>query len=153
MKKTLSAVAAVAACVAALAAGLRISPVEAAGERVRKPVFAGQFYEGDPDRLRGQVDWCLDRAPTPAIRPDKVLALVAPHAGYVYSAQTAACAYALVRGRPYETVVIIGPSHQAAFEGCSIWPDGGFETPLGVAPVDVALAEAIRRASGFSFIP
>jgi MEMO1 family protein len=143
MKKFLSVVGTLAAwAVAAQAAGM-----------IRPAVFAGQFYDRDPDRLRAQVDWCLDRAPVPAVRPDKVLALIAPHAAYAYSAQTAACAYALVRGKPYEAVVIIGPSHQAGFEGCSIWPDGGFETPLGTAPVDSALAADIRRASGYSFVP
>jgi len=142
MKKLLFALAALAACIAA-----------AATVTLRPAVFAGQFYDRDPDRLRAQVDWLLDNAPAPEARPEKVLALIVPHAGYVYSAQTAACAYALVRGKPYETVVIIGPSHQAGFDGCSVWPEGGFETPLGVAAVDAALAGNIRRVSGFSFVP
>jgi len=125
----------------------------AAADGVRPAAFAGQFYDRDPARLRAQVDWFLANAGTPAVAPGKPLALIAPHAGYVYSGQAAACAYALVRGMPFETVVIIGPSHQEGFEGCSIWPEGGFETPLGVAAVDAALAGEIRRAAGFSFVP
>lgn len=153
MRKILTVVAGLAACALASAAAFRRGPADEAAAPIRKAVFAGQFYDRDPARLRAQVDWCLDRAPAPPARTGKVLALIAPHAGYVYSAQTAACAYALVRGQPYGTVVIIGPSHQAGFEGCSIWPEGGFETPLGIAPVDAGLAADIRRASGYSFVP
>jgi len=137
-----------------LLAGMTVAALgQAAGQGLRPAAFAGQFYTADPVLLAAEIESYLAAA-APADPPSgTILALIVPHAGYVYSGRTAAAAYALVRGRAIDTVVIIGPSHRAAFEGCSIWPDGGFETPLGVARVDAALAKAIAKASGFRFRP
>ncbi len=122
------------------------------GQGIRKPVWAGQFYESDPVKLSRQLEAWLDSA---QVRPaaGEVAGLIAPHAGYVYSARVAACGYRLVRGLDFDSVVIIGPSHQLAFEGCSIYLRGGFETPLGVAEVDEGLAKELARYSGFGYIP
>lgn len=138
--------------VLALAAVLGSTALSAQG--LRPAVFAGQFYEGDPARLAALVDGYLAAATPPASLPaGRLIGLIAPHAGYVYSGRTAAAAYALLKGRAVDTVVIIGPSHRDAFEGVSIWPDGGFETPLGVARVDAALAKEIAKAAGSRFRP
>ncbi len=137
----------------ALAAWLLLIPVIAPAQGVRPAVFAGQFYPADPARLAAEIDGYLAAAAAPAPRAGRIVGLVVPHAGYVYSGRTAAASYALLRGQAVDTVVIIGPSHRVAFEGASIWPDGGFETPLGVARVDAALAKEIARASGFRFRP
>lgn len=134
-----------------LAAVLAAVIVQAAGQGVRPAVFAGAFYPEDPALLDAQVGEFLSAARPAAPPAGRIIALIAPHAGYVYSGRTAAAAYALAVGRAVDTVVIIGPSHRVAFEGCSIWPDGGFETPLGVARVDAPLAAAISRAGGFRF--
>jgi MEMO1 family protein len=127
----------------------------AAGARaqgVRKPVVAGAFYDGDKAALAARIDAYLSAVKgLPAL--GDVRALICPHAGYVYSGPTAAYAYKLVQGKPYETVIIIGTSHQYALDGASIYLQGGFETPLGVAPVDEELASAIAKASGFSYVP
>jgi len=121
-------------------------------QEVRKPVFAGAFYDGDKALLAARIDAYLSAVKDlPAVSGD-VLALVCPHAGYVYSGQTAAYAYRLVQGKPYETVVIVGTSHHYGFDGCSIYLKGGFETPLGVVPVDEELAARIAKASGFSYV-
>ncbi|MGB8951899.1 MAG: AmmeMemoRadiSam system protein B [Candidatus Aminicenantales bacterium] len=119
----------------------------------RKPVWAGKFYEQNPERLSSQIDAFLQAEKTNPIPPNKIFALIVPHAGYVYSGPVAASAYSLVLGKDFETVVIIGPSHYFGFDGCSIYPKGGFETPLGVAKIDESLASDISNASGFSFIP
>jgi AmmeMemoRadiSam system protein B/AmmeMemoRadiSam system protein A len=126
---------------------------QAAGQGLRPAAFAGQFYPADPALLAAEIEGYLAAAAPAALPPGRILALIVPHAGYVYSGRTAAAAYALVRGRAIDTVVIIGPSHRVAFEGCSIWPAGGFETPLGVARVDASLAREIAKASGFRFRP
>lgn len=131
-------------------------PATAAGQGVRPAAFAGQFYTADPSGLAAEIDGYLAAAaaPSPATSPaGRIVGLIVPHAGYVYSGRTAAASYALVRGQEIDTVVIIGPSHRFAFEGVSIWPDGGFETPLGVARVDAGLAKEIAKASGFRFRP
>lgn len=126
--------------------------VAARAQGVRKPVVAGAFYDGDKAALAARIDAYLSAVKDlPTISGD-VRAIVCPHAGYVYSGPTAAYAYRLVQGKPYETVVIIGTSHQYGLDGASIYLKGGFETPLGVAPVDEKLASAIAKASGFSYV-
>lgn len=134
-----------------LAGMMVVALTQAAGQGLRPAVFAGQFYTADPTRLAEEIDSYLAAAAPAAPPSGKIIGLIVPHAGYIYSGRTAAAAYALVRGRAIDTVVIIGPSHHEDFEGCSIWPDGGFETPLGVARVDAALSSEIAKASGFRF--
>lgn len=136
----------------ASAALLLLLGAAGAAQRVRPAAFAGAFYPADAAQLAAWIDAAMAAA-GPAAPPGRVIGLIAPHAGYVYSGRTAAAAYAAVRGGPYETVVIIAPSHRVAFEGVSVWPDGGFETPLGLARVDAALAREIARAARSSFRP
>jgi len=144
MRKSLQALALLAA----------LLPATAAGQGIRPPAFAGQFYAADPVRLAAEIDGYLAAAVPAASSPaGRIIGLIVPHAGYVYSGPTAAASYALVRGLDIDTVVIIGPSHRVAFEGVSIWPDGGFETPLGVARVDESLARELAKALGSRFRP
>ncbi|HPC47969.1 MAG TPA: AmmeMemoRadiSam system protein B [Deltaproteobacteria bacterium] len=109
---------------------------------VRRPAIAGSWYPGDPETLIRDIDRYLsavkDTAPVP--RP---LALIAPHAGYMYSGPVAAYAYRTVEGLSYETVVVISPSHRASFPGISVWPRGFYETPLGLIEVDETLCAAL----------
>ncbi len=120
---------------------------------IRKPIAAGGFYSNNREELSRQIDYFLQNAKTPSSPPENIKALIAPHAGYVYSGLVAAAAYRLVRGKDYETVIVIGPSHQYGFDGCSIYLRGGFETPLGIAAVDEPLALEVSKTSGFGFIP
>ncbi len=133
------------------AAAALLLPSVLGGQGVRPPAFAGQFYPADPVRLAAEIDAALEAAAPASAPSGRVVGLIAPHAGYVYSGRTAAAAYARVMGTPVETVVILAPSHRVAFEGLSVWPDGGFETPLGVARVDEALAREIAKAAGAGF--
>ncbi len=119
---------------------------------IRKPFWAGQFYEADPARLNHTLEVFLQSAEVRPL-PGNVIGLIVPHAGYIYSGRLAALAYRQVQDFNFESVVIIGPSHQFPFEGCSVYLRGGFETPLGIALVDENLAREIARASGFGFIP
>ena len=79
--------------------------------------------------------------------PQRRTAIVAPHAGLIYSGPVAAFAYAAVCGVRYRAVVLVGPSHFVAFHGVSIWPSGAWDTPMGPVAVDEDLAEAIMAAS------
>ena len=72
-----------------------------------------------------------------------VISLISPHAGYIYSGQVAAYAYKAVRGEKFDSVVVIGPSHRAYFHGVSVYNGGGYETPLGIVPVDTELVEGM----------
>jgi AmmeMemoRadiSam system protein B/AmmeMemoRadiSam system protein A len=120
------------------------------GQSLRKPVWAGTFYDADKARLAARLERDLaDAAPAPV--PGEIRALIVPHAGYAYSGRIAAFGYKLVQGGDYETVVILGPSHRVGFEGASVWPEGGFETPLGLAAVDADAARRLNQAAGFRF--
>ncbi len=119
----------------------------------RKPIVSGSFYPSDADKLSPQIDTFLQNVKRDSFPSGKILALISPHAGYVYSGQVAAHAYCLVQGKDYQTVVIIGPSHRHGFKGCSIYPKGAYETPLGTLEVNEALASELSEATGFGYVP
>jgi len=109
---------------------------------VREPAVADMFYPGDKQLLKQQIEGFLKNAKFPP--PDEEpIALICPHAGYPYSGQVAACAYATLRGRKPETVVLIGPSHKSYFEDVAVYDRGAWQTPLGVVPIDEGLAGEI----------
>lgn len=112
--------------------------------RVRRPAVAGLFYPADPAALRGMVQPMLDRIP-PTDRVPK--AIIAPHAGYVYSGPVAAKAYALLRagrGR-IRRVVLLGPAHRVYVRGLALPGDDRFATPLGPVDIDARAVERIRH--------
>jgi len=122
-----------------------------ADTRIRRAVWDGQFYEQSPARLLSQVDGFigagakLEAGRTPVV-------IIAPHAGYPYSGRVAGKAYATVADADFETVVIVAPSHRTAFEGCSVDESDGFATPLGVAPIDKDVVEALKKEAGFDYV-
>ena len=101
---------------------------------VRPPAVAGMFYKGSPASLCKNVDELLEDARVPEIK-GTIRALVSPHAGYVYSGFTAAHAYKPLRGRNYDCVIAVGPSHREYFDGISIFNGDDYETPLGKVPI------------------
>jgi AmmeMemoRadiSam system protein B/AmmeMemoRadiSam system protein A len=101
-------------------------------------------FKGDAAELARRIDGMIAAAPAPG-RDEPPLALVSPHAGYVYSGPIAAYAYRAVQGRAYDTVVVIGPSHRDAFTGLSVYDTTRFDTPLGQIPCD---RELIGRLIG-----
>lgn len=113
---------------------------------VRRPAVAGRFYPADPDELHHTVEGFLNQAkgePGPVPR-----AIIAPHAGYVYSGPVAGSAYVrLAAARDLiKRVVLIGPSHRVSFEGLAATGAAAFATPLGEVPVDgVAIREICTR--------
>lgn len=113
---------------------------------VRQPAVAGQFYPAQPDELRRTVDEYLAQAAVPAL-PGKLVALIAPHAGYIYSGQVAAYSYALLKGRKFERVVVIAPSHFEAFPFVSVYDGDAYATPLGNIAVDKEFAAKLAKLS------
>ncbi|MBP1710617.1 MAG: putative cytosolic protein [Deltaproteobacteria bacterium] len=111
--------------------------------KIRKSVIAGSWYPGDSSVLRDDITRYIQNVPHRELEGD-VTALIVPHAGYVYSGQVAAYAYELLMGKRYDSVILVGPSHRVAFGGVSIYSEGGYETPLGVVPVDENLAGRIK---------
>ncbi len=118
----------------------------AADETVREPAVAGAFYPGDADELRSFVTDALAAA-EPADLPGRPIAIIAPHAGYVYSGAIAAAAYAQLRDTAIDTVVVIGPAHRAPVVGVALPAAARWRTPLGEVPVDGEICAALQQAS------
>jgi hypothetical protein len=84
----------------------------------------------------------------------RIIGLISPHAGYVYSGHVAGHAYRQIEGERYDSVVVIGPSHRMPFWGFAIWARGSFETPLGSVPIDEELAsELMSLNDGIKHLP
>ena len=105
----------------------------------RKAFVAGQFYPGDEERLRRTI---IEMSGPPAA-PKKALAVVSPHAGYVYSGTVAGAVFssAAIPG----TVVILGPGHRDIGSIFAIQDRGSWLTPLGESPIEAHLASQIMK--------
>ncbi len=111
---------------------------------VRPPAVAGTFYPSQPAKLRRMVQDYLDNV---AATPEPVRAVLAPHAGLVYSGQCAA--HVFRRSRIPNVVVILGPNHTGAGVSgkASLWDRGAFETPLGTLSIAESLADDLMTRS------
>ncbi|MBF0478460.1 MAG: AmmeMemoRadiSam system protein B [Candidatus Omnitrophica bacterium] len=124
-----------------------------ANQNIKSPNVAGQFYPADPKELSAEIDGYLKQAQV-APDPQPVRMLIAPHAGYMYSAPVAAYSFKSASLGKYKTVIVIGPSHYLGFDGISIGLFDGYQTPLGTIPVDLELAKnLIDEKNGSSFVP
>lgn len=124
-----------------------------AGE-VRPPAVAGQFYEGVSFALDAQVGQLLREAALPAVT-GRLVAVVAPHAGYVYSGRCAASVFGLLTTGQVSRVIVLGPSHHVPFAGVSLPAVGvtAYRTPLGDVPLDVGVCDGLRGKPGFTVAP
>lgn len=123
---------------------------------IRPSPIAGSWYPSDPAQLRREIDRYLARAEPPEL-PGKVWGVLAPHAGVRYSGPIAAWAFACVRSRTPEIVVIASPWHRGGHIPLFTSGHTAYETPLGIVPVDSAavarLDAALRRRAGFGLMP
>lgn len=120
-----------------------------AGERVRRPAVAGYFYPKDKETLRKTVDTFIANVKQTQV-DGRILGLMCPHAGYVFSGQVAAYSYREIKGKYYDTVVILGPSHHVYLRGASVGNWDAYATPLGRVPVNKEIVTALLNA-GDSF--
>ena len=129
-----------------------------AAHRSRQPAVAGVFYPRDPQTLRTvlaeylaqAIGWPAASSAPDLARPERASmpkALIAPHAGYVYSGPIAASAYRALGAAAHgiERVVLIGPSHHVPFSGLAVSRADAFETPLGAVRVDDAARRDVLR--------
>lgn len=122
-------------------------------KEIREPAVAGSFYPEKPDVLSRNIKQYLENAKKEKVEGE-IIALVSPHAGYMYSGSVAAHAYKLIEGRTFDSVIVVAPSHRALFKGVSLYDRGGYKTPLGVVPVDVELSKKImERRKEIQFLP
>jgi AmmeMemoRadiSam system protein B len=119
--------------------------------KIRRPTQAGSFYKGNAETLKTQIENCFLHELGPKKRPEvnkngprKVIGLVCPHAGYMYSGAVAANAYyALAEDGKPDTVVILGPNHTGYGSGLALMNEGVWRTPLGDVEVDGETANRI----------
>jgi AmmeMemoRadiSam system protein B len=119
--------------------------------KIRRPTQAGSFYKGNAEALKTQIENCFLHELGPKKRPEvnkngprKVIGLVCPHAGYMYSGAVAANAYyALAEDGKPDTVVILGPNHTGYGSGLALMNEGVWRTPLGDVEVDGETANRI----------
>src|SRR3989304_2548581 len=108
---------------------------------IRPPAVADLFYPASDTALRAQIEGLLPRTEAKT----EAVAVVVPHAGYLYSGAVAGSVYARLNGP--QTCVILGPNHSGLGAGAAIMTSGTWETPLGEVPVDAGLARAILERS------
>jgi MEMO1 family protein len=123
--------------------------------KIRKPYVANAFYAGTRASLNDQITSCFTHKFGPGevpktmqTGPRKVLGIVSPHAGYMYSGPVAANGFARLAtdGTP-GTFVILGPNHTGRGSGVSILTDGAWETPIGTTQVQGDLASRIQKSN------
>ena len=111
----------------------------------RQPAVAGQFYPGRPDELKRMLDELFSKAVARKGLPN-VVAIIVPHAGYVYSGEVAASGFNQIDpDKVYDNVFVLGPSHHVGFEGASVYCSGNFITPLGTVEVNRELGEELIK--------
>ena len=113
-------------------------------KKVRGPAVAGMFYPAHKDDLTKAVDGYLAEAKP--VELGKLRGLIVPHAGYEFSGPVAAVAYRQVKGRPFDTVIVMGPTHTSLFRGASIPDADAYGTPLGKVPVSARAAKLAKVA-------
>lgn len=111
-------------------------------KNIRRATCAGDWYPKSPVELTKLIASFFSECPKIPLE-SPVSALIVPHAGYVYSGKTAAKAYKQIEGKQYDTVVVISPSHNVFFQGCSVFDGDGYATPLGVVEIDKEMSEKI----------
>jgi AmmeMemoRadiSam system protein B/AmmeMemoRadiSam system protein A len=113
---------------------------------VRSPAVAGQFYSDSAPRLKLAIDKFLQDALPPQVR--NPIAIIVPHAGYIYSGQICADSFKQASRQNYDVVVILGTNHTAPeFQKIALYPGTGFRTPLGIAMIDTKVMSALQVES------
>jgi len=120
-------------------------------KEIRRSVIAGTWYPGTEKELRRTIEGYLARVEKEKIEGE-ILALIAPHAGYIYSGQVAAYAYKQLEGKSYPTVAVISPVHRVFVRGFAVTAYRYYETPLGLVELDSESVDAIDEEIGLEFV-
>jgi len=121
---------------------------EAAPEmQIREPAFAGSWYPSDKASLEKMLEDFLAEVPQ-TDRP-KPIALISPHAGYMYSGRCAAYGFKAAGKHKYDRVIVLGPTHSVALRGASIASYTHYRTPLGLVQVDRQACDALMKSKLF----
>jgi AmmeMemoRadiSam system protein B len=114
-------------------------------QEIRRTAVAGLFYPSSPQELLSVVGELLEKTPGRADPKTSPKAVIAPHAGYVYSGPIAGSALAPLRqaAERISKIVLLGPAHRVPVRGLALPGADGFETPLGIVPVDAELVDEV----------
>ncbi|MEM2352488.1 MAG: AmmeMemoRadiSam system protein B, partial [Thermoproteota archaeon] len=123
--------------------------------KVRYARYAGSFYAGSKESLKRQIEECFLHKFGPGSLPSlkdtgerRIIGMVCPHAGYIYSGPVAANAYyRLSLDGCVSVFIILGPNHQGIGSGVALMDEGVWKTPLGDVEVDAETAKEILRHS------
>jgi MEMO1 family protein len=107
----------------------------------REPIVAGQFYSSSPEDLYQELQQLVA---TSTVR-QKVMGIIAPHAGYIYSGRTAGAVYGAIEIP--DTVLVLGPNHHGHGAPVALFPSGSWYTPLGCVPINERLSDLIFEHS------
>jgi len=111
----------------------------------RKPYAARRFYTDKPNELKNQLQELFSKSQQKK-SDNTPLAIIAPHAGYVYSGEVAASAYNQIDpNKRFERIFIIGSSHTSSYPGVSVFCTGHYETPLGIVKVDLEFVKLLAK--------
>jgi len=123
-------------------------------EGIRKTAYAGQFYPDSPSKLKNQVEGFFEEAKKRKHKNGTARAVIAPHAGYIFSGQVAADAIVQINPESIRRVFVIGSSHHHHFSGVSVFAGKKYETPLGALAIDSRTAMHLIKEHDFiDFIP
>ena len=114
--------------------------------KIRTPAVAGTFYPEDEKGLKELIQNCLSVSDSRNF-DTKLISLVSPHAGIVYSGQVAGYAYNLLKDREIENILILAPSHHEYFVGGTIYDGDAYATPLGEIPINSDISQKISESS------
>jgi AmmeMemoRadiSam system protein B len=112
--------------------------------KYRYPAVAGQFYPGNIQELKDEVDGYLETAKISPV-PGELIAIISPHAGYAYSGWVAGYAYQALVGKKIDTAILVGLSHRYPITGAVLYDSGIFVTPLDDIEIDQKLAADIAK--------
>ncbi len=121
-------------------------PICIFAQDIKEADLVGSWYPGEPQALKNEINNYLNSANVPSIEGE-VVALILPHAGLVYSGNTAAYGFKALKDNKIEKIILVGLSHKIDFDGIAAFSYQGFKTPLGILSIDQELTEKIASFS------
>jgi len=123
------------------------------GEKCRKPAFSGSFYPSEKFRLEEMIKVFLQESEVPQeIKKQNILGVLVPHAGYKYSGPVAGYSYKAVEGKNYDTVILMGPSHNFYSAFFILDNRDYYKSPLGLISLDKEIIDFLSRIENFEIV-
>ena len=118
---------------------------------IKKPVVSGIFYPNNESKLKSMLNSYFENCQHDRTIEKKLVAIISPHAGYLYSGQTAAHSFHLAKKHDFKTAIIIAPAHSNVSGDFFIGDYEEYETPLGNLKTDRFSIEKLLDIHGFSY--